>query len=367
LFCGLCLTFQHVSFWIRPDSFELLLAAVALLAVRLPRAGAAAVALGIVTGLLAGLKMTGPLYALPAFGVLVSQRRLFAPPIAAAVAAVVAVLPFLAFGNVSFDNYLLWVGVSAKNGLVFWTLKQNLEWSLFLLLPLLPAMLHRQGQRIDPWLLATTGAGMLLVALAASKPGAGRYHLMPFIPAILYAAASGPRTVSTPENARYLRAGVRGFALACAIVVALQVAYFLWAANRTAGLALAADVTRFLDAHPSERIEIGYSAEDEAFSYVRPLVVFRQRAYLLDAPAVQEYQLSGLALPDATLRAIARCDVNTWLIARGGEPFSLRNRYPSTGHVPLFSGDMRQAFLAAYARTSSTEYFDVWTCRHPRR
>ena len=367
LFCGLCLTFQHTSFWIRPDSFELLLAAIALLAVRLPHAAAAALALGIVTGVLAGLKMTGPLYALPAFGVLVSQRRLASIPFAAVVAAVVAVLPFLAFGNVSFDNYLLWVGVSANNGLVFWTLKQNLEWSLFLLLPVLPLMLRRPEQRIDPWLLATTGAGMVLVALAASKPGAGRYHLMPFIPAILHAAANGSGAASTPENARYFRAGVRSFALSCAIVVALQVAYFLWAANRTDGLALAADVTRFLDAHPSDRIEMGYSAQDEAFSYVRPLVVFRQRAYLLDAPAVQEYQLSGLALPDATLRAIEQCDVDAWLIARGAEPFSLRNRYPSTGHAPLFTDAMRQTFLAAYARTSSTEYFDVWTCRQPRR
>jgi hypothetical protein len=55
------------------------------------------------------------------------------------------------------------------------------------------------------------------------------------------------------------------------------------------------------------------------------------------------------------------------MIARGAEPFSLRNRYPSTGHAPLFTDAMRQTFLAAYARTSSTEYFDVWTCRQPRR
>ena len=207
---------------------------------------------------------------------------------------------------------------------------------------------------------------MVGVAIAASKPGAGAYHLLPFLPAILFAAAPafGAWAVA---NDRQVRLGLRSFAITCAIVAALQLSNLVWATTRTPASRLAADVEAYLDAHPGARVEMGYAAEDESFSYVRPVIVFRQRRYLFDAPAIQEYQLSGLALPEASVRALERCDVDAWLIAKNGAPFSLRNRYPSTAHVPLFPDVVRLTFDRAYVRSASTEYFDVWTCRQPRR
>ena len=365
LFCGLCLAFQQVSFWNRPDSLELLVAGAALLAAVRARHGlAAAVLVGGLTGILADLKMTGPLYALPAYAVLVSRRQAVFLPLAAVVAVIVAALPFVAFPNVSFANYLTWVRASAGNGLLLSTLKQNLEWSLFLLLPLVPGLLPI-APRSNRWVTVAICAGVAFVAIAASKPGAGPYHLMPFIPAILFAAALA--VDSTTVNDRSVRLGIKSFAVTCAIVAGLQVINLLSVTTRTPASRLAADVEAFLDSQPATRVEMGYSTEDESFAYVRPVIVFRQRRHLFDAPAIQEYQLSGLSLPDASVRAIERCDVDAWLFAKGGRPFSLRNRYPRTAHVPLFPDVVREIFDRAYVRSASTEYFDVWTCRQPRR
>jgi hypothetical protein len=369
LFAVLCLMFQNVSFWIRPDSLEVLVAGMALLAVvRIRGTLAAAILVGLATGILAGLKTTGPLYASPALALLASQRRTGSLALAGFIAVAVGVYPFLVYDGVSFANYALWIRTSAKNGLAFLTLKQNVEWALFLLIPLVPALLSGPVQPRARWFYGSLTSSMALVAVAASKPGAGPYHLLPFVPAIMYAASMSLRN-PTPDfiRDRGLRLGRLAFVLSVGIVALLQICYFLWSATRSPAAQIAADVEHIAEAHPSARIEMGYSAENEAFSYVRPVLVFRQGVYLFDAPAIQEYQMSNVAFPAAAIQAIERCDVNLWLFPKNGAPFSLRNRYPSTGHVPLFPSEALRAFNQAYRRIESTDYFDIWACRNNAR
>lgn len=365
LFAAVCLMFQNVSFWIRPDSLELLAAAVAVLAVvRIPSPLMAAIAVGAATGMLAGLKMTGPLYAVPALALLASRHRTGPLALAGAVALVVGVSPFLIYPDVSFANYVLWLRTSANNGLMFFTLKQNVEWALFLALPLAPALVMRPLDPQARWLYGSLISSMALVAVAASKPGAGPYHLLPFMPAIIYAAGI-PLRAAAPEllHDRALRPGRRAFVLSVGIVASLQVSYLVWSVTRTPSAQITADLKRIVQAYPAARIEMGYSAENEAFSYARPLLVLHQGAYLFDAPAIQEYQMSGVAFPAAAIHAVRRCDVDLWLFPKDGTPFSLRNRYPSTGHMPLFPSELVAAFNQAYRRVRSTDHFDIWACR----
>ncbi len=369
LFAVLCLAFQNVSFWIRPDSLEVLVAGLALLAVvRLRGTLVAAILVGVATGILAGLKTTGPLYASPALALLASKRGTLSLAVAGFSAFAVAAYPFFVYDGVSFANYVLWTRTSAKNGLVFWTLKQDVEWALFLLVPLVPALFSRPVDPQARWFYGSLVSSMALVAIAGSKPGAGPYHLLPFVPAIMYAAAMALRN-PTPEpiGDRGMRLGRLALILSAAIVAFLQIGNFLLNATRTPAAQIAADVERIAEAHPSARIEMGYSAENEAFSYVRPLLVFRQGAYLFDAPAIQEYQMAGVAFPAAAIRAIERCDVDLWLFPKDGAPFSLRNRYPSTGYAPLFPAEAVRTFNQAYRRTESTGYFDIWACRNDVR
>ncbi len=352
VFAVVCLMDRNVSFWIRPDSLSLLFASLSLLAAAVVKRGwLAAIALGVCVGVLLNLKLTGPLYALPAIGVLIARFGIAPAFVAALTTALAAIVPFVAFGNVSIENYLVWVRTSAGNGLVSAIFRHNVEWALFLLLPLLPAPFAPNRR----WLSTGLIVGIAGVAIAASKPGAGPYHLLPFWPAIIYGIAltgwKGARTA---------------FVIAAVTVASLQQIYFV-AITRSVDADVAVDdLSRIVRANPNRSIAMGYANAGERSTFVRPLLVFGGQPYPIDAPAVQEYEMSRLDIPPATLDALRRCEVDIWLIPKDAKPFDGPNKYPSIRFAPLFPQSFKDAFLNAYeldTGAGGTPTFDVWRCR----
>jgi hypothetical protein len=94
--------------------------------------------------------------------------------------------------------------------------------------------------------------------------------------------------------------------------------------------------------------------------------VVRTRDYGLDAPAVQEHRLSGLPLPESTLRAMDECRVEYWLIPIGADAFAVPSAYWPDGPMYVFPDEFRQAFFRRYARTGQTANFTVWQCNTRR-
>jgi hypothetical protein len=152
------------------------------------------------------------------------------------------------------------------------------------------------------------------------------------------------------------------FVLTLLFVVVIQQQYFFRITIDPAVEGSYVDVARYLREHPGEQVAVGYTSA-ERMTFARTLTVFATGTYLLDVPAVQEYQLSGMELPPATYQAIRSCAVSTWLIPKAGNPFDIRNDYPSTGYKQSFAPEFIAAFDAAYQRDGSTEYYDVWRCR----
>ncbi len=206
--------------------------------------------------------------------------------------------------------------------------------------------------------------GLIAVVIAASKPGAGPYHVMPFIPAALYLLALHVDAI--PARVRFqsaFRCGAPAFTLATILVACCQQMFFIVGSLETAGADLVRDLTRFADAHPTGAIGMGYTAVGERYTYARPVLVFRDGWYLLDAPAVQEFQMSRLPLPAATIEAVADCQAGFWLFPKGSEPFTAPNKYPSQRGRLLFPEDFRRTLFDHYDRTNDTDYFQVWRCR----
>jgi hypothetical protein len=322
-------------------------------------------ALGVSAGVLWNLKFTGPLYSLPLF-VLFLERTNRRQCILATVAAVIVVfLPFLAFRNISFLDYGTWILLAGTRGIVWATLRQNLEWAVYLIAPLVVALGISVRQQpltvLSPAVAISLIVGLSFVAVLAAKPGAGPYHLLPFFPLIAF--FTGLQIHHLRVDAARSSALLSGFSFtAVAIVIAVaQQASFISSVREIDAVGPMADVNRFLDQHPGRLVQIGYSS-DERMTFVRPLVVFRSGMYLLDQPAIQEHQLAGIEIPPASANTLRSCAVAYWLVPKTGEPFSAINRYPMTHGRPLYGSEFRRAFFESYRRSENTEYFDVWAC-----
>ncbi len=217
--------------------------------------------------------------------------------------------------------------------------------------------------------------GFLGIIVAASKPGAGAYHFIPFLPVIAYicAASVWPQqdtTVSERATTPGLRsttydprsAWLSPFVATLLFMVLTQQQYFLRLATNGAVAASYGDVAAYLEQHPGERVGMGYTSA-EAMTFARTLIVFKTGEYMLDVPAIQEHQLSGLPLPQATTDAMRQCSTRTWLLPRGDAPFRIRNDYPQTGHAEIFPPAFIDAFHQHYTLAGHTAHYDVWRCR----
>ena len=364
----LLLGFKNFSYWTRPEPFQLLAVSASLVFATRGRGDVAAIGVGLASGLLWNLKITGPLYSLPILVLLQQRAGWRACSAAVAIGAATAALPFAVFDNISLANYLYWFRRSAQTGLLLSTLKQNLEWALYFCVPLLvayfakPGPAHR-GLGEGGWGRATgvLVAGMTVLSVAAAKPGAGPYHLMAFLPTIAYLTAwrAGGFTGMAGAD-RYVPKVAIAFTASAIVVALLEQSTFLLTMSDRRARDEAGDVERFARAHDGA-IEMGYGTS-EAASLIRPILVFRNNAYLIDQPAVREFQLEGLEIAPATLDALAACRITYWLIPKGEAPFSGRNGYAAVFLKPMYPDAFRARFLATHTMTTSTDYYDVWQC-----
>jgi hypothetical protein len=358
----LLLTFRHYSFWVRPDPLQLFCSALALFCAGGRSGAASVVAAGVTSGLLWNLRITGALYSLPVLALVWQRAGARATCAVIGIALAVAAAPFLLEG-VSLANYLTWIRLSSQTGLTFPLLRQNMEFAICFALPLLLAgWLTDRGGSGDQSIVRALGLGMLFVAIAGSKPGAGPYHLIPFVPAIAWVVAN--------RIGRGLLSVKRPLAVEAAVAL-LVVLTLLGAAQATQLVSTMAprrargdveDLHTLLAKLPgTPSVEMGYG-HTEAHSLLRPIVTFRTNGYFIDQPAVREQQLQGLEVPAATVEAVRGCRVAYWLVPRNEQPFSGVNDYPAVLMRPLYPAKLRDAFAAAYRLVETTQYFDVWRC-----
>jgi hypothetical protein len=363
----LLLLFRNYSFWTRPDPLQLLFVSASLFFATSGRGSVSALLVGLSSGLLWDVKFTGPLYSLPVFALLQCRSGWRSAAIAAATGLVVSVAPFLFWPNVSLPNYLAWIRLSARTGLLLSLLRQNIEWAAYLSLPLLLSFYAvPRGRRPSgpEWrnMLLGLGLGVCAVVVAAAKPGAGPYHLLPFLPVIMYLVSWQISNCSRSETVDSVvaRAAI-AFLLATAMIAVAQQARLITTIMARSGARELEDIKQFADSHTGV-VEMGYG-DTEALSLERPILVFRNGSYLLDQPAVREHQLQGVEIPRATIDALAECRVKYWLIPKGERPFGTLNAYSAVLMRPLYSPEFREAFAATYKPVSSTAYYDVWECQ----
>jgi hypothetical protein len=353
------LAFNNVTFWSRPDPLLILCAAFGLLATRLRSPRGSMVLLGAATGVAANLKVTGVLYLLPAVAMSVAAHGARAVTLAAAVAALTAIAPFLVSG-VSIANYWDYLALSARNGVNAGRLRQNAEWLVYLGAPAaaLAWSAWRRGS-ITPHLragLLALAPATLLIAIVSAKPGGGPFHLLPFVPVLGYVVLNVPRTAWGPAS----RTLALAFAItSVAFAIPRQLIFVSTMVNRDLTPAVDA-IRKFAEAHPGESIAVGYAGTSD-LSFARPEAVFRTGDYFLDVPAIQEHRLAGLPLPDATRLALVQCRAQYMLLPPGTTAFTVQSAYYPDGPRDVFPEEFRAEFLRRYRRIGS-DVFDIWRC-----
>ncbi len=120
------------------------------------------------------------------------------------------------------------------------------------------------------------------------------------------------------------------------------------------------DIKSIMKKFPTDSIEMGYGQSYDSYvdiTVLRPVLVFSNNPYTIDAPALMDRELAGELIPEETVNYIAEGKIDIFLIPKGEAPFSMVSFY---GERNLFSERFRRNFINNYVLVDQTNYFDVW-------
>ena len=127
------------------------------------------------------------------------------------------------------------------------------------------------------------------------------------------------------------------------------------------------DLQEIMRGHPGEAIEMGYGdnlGKASEATYLRPLLVFAGNPLTVDEAALDDMELSKLAMPQSTIAYVQSCQTQIWLIPKGERPFLVPSYYDELGGPmirDIFGKAFREAFVARYQKRESSGYFDLWS------
>jgi hypothetical protein len=352
----------------RADSLLILCATAGFFCVlRTPGLISLAVAAAL-AGAAASLKPHGPVYLVPALYSWArgqTNLRLSGWLTAAAVATAAGLLgiglPFLP-GNVSLQEYLVYLGLGARHGLAWGEFGWNIAFLASLWAPV--ALIFVATRVLPAGLGIFTGVLLAvesLVAVIAAKPGAGIHHLLPFL--CFHAFLLQRMLAAASEQPQGEPRALQGATVALAVVL-LGTA---WPAGGIFRYLLRFDLQLPLQhatltelSALSHRYPGGMLGISDASSYA--LTSFRPWLTLTgtrqtDYGALMDLRLSGVTDTPLAM-ALARCDIPYLFMPKPGEPFTMMNRYGG----PMFSEAVRAEFLRHYSLLEAGKEFNVYGC-----
>lgn len=372
LFCALALAFMPFSIWNRPDPLLLLVAAMAVLVLRLDGdRWRRWVLLGMLGGVACGLKLYGPLFIAPlGLYLALRDRSLTAVAVMSAAGAFMVLLPFV-LPVFSFEGYIGWFEMVAKKPTAGDLATKALRYGVAFMLPAV-ALLALRLQRLrapakilrDPEAVyaATSLLGMFLCGYAASKPGAGMYYLLPFAPIAVDAAG---RVIAGIEP-RHAGKMTALFAVLAVVVAATAVPVnkrFFRALDWSRTAALNEDLHEIMRQYPDKTIQaaIGSSIGGYHNTLQKTELIYAGHPYTIDFGVMIETSYLGIPVPQSVVARFETCSTDIWLVPKGEEPLTMSGYYGTK----VTDAPMRAAFMRSYALTGSSNYFDVWACKRP--
>ena len=258
--------------------------------------------------------------------------------------------------------------VNASHGLSLSKFVTNLEYAGLFTAPVWALGLWRPSDG-RPWPrdlrvgVAALFITFVLVSSVASKPGAGNWHLLPFVPITLWLAAQSGRAWGKPAQ-------LPPYAV---LAWSATVAFLGWTRHddwvtylwRNDAAQQAQEVHAIMTSHPTQPVMMGAGQSTYGAGYystfVRPVLVYAGQPYTFDPAAIMD--LRKASRPDdicASSRMWGSWRDLLMLIPHGEAPFSMANNY---GGLPCFPENFRLGFEQDFKKISEGQWFDVWARR----
>jgi hypothetical protein len=330
-------------------------------------------ALGLLGGLCLNLKVDSALSILPVFVYHLCRSPSTAVGlrltcVAGLVGAIALAVPFSP-DNASLFEYYHYLQVMSHDPWNRWLFEQNIVFTAMCLAPflLVYAFFRPKLPRAFNWFLATAVLCMTLVTFPAAYSGAGPYHLLPFLPPLVWGFVVMRREVSA--SLRDVRARGRYEGVSLSLIAALLFGYgpIVIASWGTVLRIIAetplvsegtAEINRALDENPGLRVAVGPGAESFDAQSLRVIPVFRGNPLPIDSSAWIGYE--GVGISDQIVRrAIRECRVDLWLLPSGG-PFVAISHLNGRN---LYSAEVLRDFQATYVKQISGRVYDQWRCK----
>jgi hypothetical protein len=365
------------AYWCRPEPFLLLGSALSLWVAR-TRPPGAVVAIGVVVAVMIDLKATGFLYVVPIFALVARRDGLGVGLLAALGGAALALVPFAA-PPIHLRPYMALLERASSLGLSLDELAANARAVALLAAPTLLALGLKAAWPVSefealPRAPGARGAGgalpvvpallcVAIVCVVAAKPGAGRHHLVPFVPlaADMFAGAIA-RIECSRVGENVARAGallVRAAMCAAVLHMAASSARDLAPHARRARAASAELDAMIARVGPNDW-QMGYG---DAASYEDTF----ERAFatpparlVLDAASQMDSAAVGFSASRLLAKDLAAGEPPVWILPRGA-PFSIDSYY--AGGPPVFDAQFRARFAELYAPVYAGQFYAIFQRR----
>jgi hypothetical protein len=368
LFASLLMLFVPFNiyvYWNRPEPLLILVTALALTAAVRAPISLAAVGVGILAGVAAGIKFHGIVYTIPAAVLALArverlQSRLVMAVVASACAMGVALLSYLGTGA-SIEGYLRFLKVALRHGWSAYFFSESLSFAFVLAAPIIGISIWR-NRPLNPaqqGLLAASCISIAMLTVIGAKPGAGAYYLVPMVPNCIYGIAV------LLESSK-----IRINEFTAVIFICLFLAYWPGLFVYMRGLQYADEVgaqselneidelKAYVETYPEGQIGISDRKHYSSYFY-RTLSVFSGRPLRVDFSVWMDLAYAGVGEQHIS-RFIKACEVPVWILPLG-TPFTMVSKY---NNLPLLSEDFRQTFLRNYRQIESGHAYQVWECNN---
>jgi hypothetical protein len=353
------------AYWNRPEPFLILVGVLALVMAFKSPSLVAAVGIGVLAGLAAGLKLYGFIYTVPAAAAAIAKvdtrRGRFVMAIIGIVCALgSAFLPYLGKGA-SVADYLLFLRVAIDDGWSVPLLTKNLLFVSVLAAPFIVIWIWQKPtlNPADRWVLFALVVSTAIITIIGAKAGGGTYYFVPLIPICIYGIAvvvlasckaSAKEIVTLIFMVLFIAYGPHLFLY----LLGLQSSHQAGAETEREQIA---ELKAYLSSYPEAQIGISDDSHYSNYFY-RTFSVWDGRPLHVDFTVWVDLAYAGVD-EEHIERFIEGCTVPAWILPLG-EPFAKVSWY---NYLPMVSEKFRKKFLANYRQVKTGRAYQVWECK----